>query len=462
MDVQPVMVTADQVLRVFHRDEVYLFLGAAFATVGLISVALAFLGRKFDALLLWLGIFSFLYGNRLWLQTGLLELMVPPTPLFHEMRESSNYLVTIPAFFYMRSAGFLGRLKNWLTYPLTAIMLYLTVGVFVVGPLRHFKIINRVTVIVAMLLLAIRFIREISPTREFRILRLGMLAFAAPVLWDNAVGPQFPIRLEPFGFAVFLATLGYIAARRNMDRDAQWASVEKELELAQQMQQSILPTAFPTSADFRVAARYAPMLSVAGDFYDFLPTGDREAGLLIADVSGHGLPAALIASMVKLAASSQRAHAADPAALLAGMNQVLCGNTKGQYVTAAYVYLDANTAELSYAAAAHPPMLLLRDGEVQEILENGLMLGLFEETTYATAVHRLQAGDRLLLYTDGVTEAENASEEEFGPERLFRLLRETRTLSHDATADRILESVRQWSSAQEDDLTLLVCDYRSA
>jgi sigma-B regulation protein RsbU (phosphoserine phosphatase) len=385
--------------------------------------------------------------------------MVPPSPFFHAMRESSNYLVTIPAFFYMRSAGFLGRMRNWLTYPLTAIMLYLSVGVFIVGPLPHFKIVNRFTVVVAVLLVALRFLREKSPTREFRILRSGMLASAAPVLWDNVFGPHFPIRLEPFGFAVFLATLGYIAARRNIDRDAQWASVQKELAMAQQMQQSILPTAFPASTDFRVAARYLPMLSVAGDFYDFLPTADREAGLLIADVSGHGLPAALIASMVKLAASSQRGLAADPAALLTGMNQVLCGNTQGQYVTAAYVYLDANAAELRYAAAAHPAMLLLREGEVREILENGLMLGVFEEATYAMAVQRLQAGDRLLLYTDGVTEAANASEEEFGRERLFTLLRETSMLSHDATADRILESVRRWSSAQEDDLTLLVCDY---
>jgi sigma-B regulation protein RsbU (phosphoserine phosphatase) len=90
------------------------------------------------------------------------------------------------------------------------------------------------------------------------------------------------------------------------------------------------------------------------------------------------------------------------------------------------------------------------------------MLGIFEGATYAMAVHRLQTGDRLLLYTDGVIEAANASEEEFGRERLFTLLRETRMLSHDSTADRILDSVRRWSSAQEDDLTLLVCDYGSA
>ena len=90
---------------------------------------------------------------------------------------------------------------------------------------------------------------------------------------------------------------------------------------------SILPSAYPDSGSFRIAARYVPMTAVAGDFYDFLVAERRQAGILIADVSGHGVPAALIASMVKLAATSHRASAADPAALLSGMNTVLCGNT---------------------------------------------------------------------------------------------------------------------------------------
>jgi len=202
------------------------------------------------------------------------------------------------------------------------------------------------------------------------------------------------------------------------------------------------------------------MRTVAGDFYDFPVTGDDEAGLLVADVSGHGVPAALIASMVKLAAASQRDNAADPAAFLAGMNSVLCGNTQSQFVTAAYVHLNAAAAEMRYAAAAHPPMLLLRNGEVHEVAENGLMLGAFHTATYEMAVHALRPGDRLLLYTDGIMEAANDKAEEFGRERLCALLRNAATLSHDAIADLILTTVQRWSAAQEDDLTLLVCDYQ--
>ena len=101
------------------------------------------------------------------------------------------------------------------------------------------------------------------------------------------------------------------------------------------------------------------MRTVAGDFYDFLNTTDKQTGLLIADVSGHGIPAALIASMVKLAASSQRAAADNPAGLLANMNAILCGNSQSHFVTAAYVFLDAERHEFRYAATVHPPMLLL-------------------------------------------------------------------------------------------------------
>src|SRR4029079_15495245 len=115
-----------------------------------------------------------------------------------------------------------------------------------------------------------------------------------------------------------------------------------------------------------------PMTSVAGDLYEFLVADNQHAGLFISDVSGHGVPAALIASMVKMAATSQRSHAAHPAQLLAGMNAALCGNTQGQYVTAAYVYLDAKARELRYSAAGHPAMLLLRGGVVTEVAENGM------------------------------------------------------------------------------------------
>jgi phosphoserine phosphatase RsbU/P len=330
MDAKTGVLTADEVLRVFHRDEVYLFLGAAFATVGIVTAAISIMRRKFDPLLMWLAIFAFLYGNRLWLQTGLLALMVPDSSFFRSLQASANYLVPIPAFFYFRAAGYLpGRWGRWLVYPLTAIMACLVIGVFIYGPLHIFRDVNNATIVLALLILGIYFLLTRTTDRDFRIVRFGLLTFVILALWDNIAGIYWgPSRLEPFGFLIFLSTLGYVAVHRSLERDAQLAAVSKELEVAQEIQRSILPPAFPSSRNFRVAARYAPMRSIAGDFYDFTVTGEDQAGLLIADVSGHGVPAALIASMVKMAAASQRAVAADPAAFLAGMNSALCGNTQ--------------------------------------------------------------------------------------------------------------------------------------
>jgi phosphoserine phosphatase RsbU/P len=236
-------------------------------------------------------------------------------------------------------------------------------------------------------------------------------------------------------------------------------AIQKELEVARRIQLSILPVEFPRSENFCVAARYVLMTSVAGDFYDCIVAEDKRAGLLIADVSGHCVPAALIASMVKLAATSQRAKAADPSSFLAGMNSALLGNTQNQFVTAAYVHLDSESRELRYSAAGHPPMLLLRQGSVREIEENGLMLAAFEFAKYSNATHGLEPGDRLLLYTDGILEATDASGEFFGRDSLSDLLRHTSGLPPSEVADRIIAAVGKWAVSQDDDLTVPVCDY---
>jgi len=454
--------TASQVLRTFHRDEQYLFLGAAFTTLGLLSAAFSFLQRKFDAMLFWLALFAILYGQRLWLRSGLLALTVPPSIFFDKLRDSSNYFVPIPAFFYFAAAGFLGRSGRKIAMALTVPFLCLFVGTILYGRRQSFEWINSTIIIVSLIALTIQSLRRKDSDSDFVIVRRGIVVFVAFALYNNVSGS---LELgdfrngESLGFAFFLGTLVYVTVKRTLARDHQFNEIQKELEIARRIQTDILPAAYPSSAHFRIAARYVPMTSVAGDFYDFLITNPQQAGLLIADVSGHGVPAALIASMVKLAATSQRANAADPAALLAGMNSVLHGNTQSQFVTAAYVHLDAESSTLRYSAAAHPPMLLLRGGEVTPIEENGLMLAAFSFATYATAVHSIQPGDRLLLYTDGLLEAANSSNEEFGPDRLAKLLKDTAPHDTEQAANHIVATLQNWSHAQNDDLTLLRCDY---
>src|SRR5579863_344871 len=154
----------------------------------------------------------------------------------------------------------------------------------------------------------------------------------------------------------------------------QLVEINTELEMARQIQLSILPSSTPKLTGMDIVARYVPMTSVAGDFYDFIVVDERHVGILIADVSGHGLPAALIASMLQVALAAQLGHASEPGRVLAGLNLALCGKFQHHFVTAAYVFVDMETNSISYAGAGHPPLLLWRASTrtASEVVENGL------------------------------------------------------------------------------------------
>jgi sigma-B regulation protein RsbU (phosphoserine phosphatase) len=453
--------STSDVLQAFNRDALNLFLGAAFAAAGIVSAGLAAL-RKRDPLLIYFSLFAALYGIRLWIKADLVQMEFGESTFFRHISSAIDFIIPLPAVLFFRAAGFLDRVSQVAAYVLVAVSSCLALATLAVGSFRTLDIINNVFVIAALGLLAVRFATNRHPDPDFLVTRRGLLIFIAFAFWGNVAGImklQWP-KVEPLGFVAFLGALAYVAARRTLRRDKQLGEIQKELEVARRIQLSILPSAFPKSASFHVAARYVPMTAVAGDFYDFIVGDDQHAGLLIADVSGHGVPAALIASMVKLAATSQRSNAANPSALLAGMNAALCGNTQNQFVTAAYVHLDSESRELHYSAAGHPAMLLLRRDEVFPIEENGLMLAAFDFAAYSTATHSLEPGDRLLLYTDGLIEAANAQGDFFGHDALCGVLQQTRGVpAAAAAADRIMSSVQQWSALQDDDLTVIVCDY---
>jgi len=242
----------------------------------------------------------------------------------------------------------------------------------------------------------------------------------------------------------------------------QLATINNELEMARQIQLSILPSGAPRIAGLEIVPRYVPMSAVAGDFYDFIAVDEIHLGVLIADVSGHGLPAALIASMLQVALAAQVSHAADPGRVLSGLNQSLCGKFQTNFVTAAYLFVDAEKRIIHYAGAGHPPMLFWSRSAaaVREVCENGLVLGQFPETTYDSVVFQAGLGDSCLLYTDGVVEARNPSSEQFGTARLRAFLESNASLPGGPLADKLLDALWQWSElgmgqSQSDDITLL-------
>jgi serine phosphatase RsbU (regulator of sigma subunit) len=233
----------------------------------------------------------------------------------------------------------------------------------------------------------------------------------------------------------------------------QLVTIQKELETARQIQLSILPSEIPKIEGLDIAARYVPMTSVAGDFYDFIVADEKHIGVLVADVSGHGMPAALIASMLKIALSAQVAHVADPAQVLLGLNQALCGKFQHHFVTAAYLYLDMQKQTLTYAGAGHPPLLLWGDSEgVRSVEENGLFLGKFSFATYTSVELPLKAGDRILLYTDGIPETTNPEGVEFGAECFKQFLEKDQSASANRFADSLIEEMSRWSARGAEDL----------
>jgi len=249
---------------------------------------------------------------------------------------------------------------------------------------------------------------------------------------------------------------------------AQLLALNNELEMAREIQLSILPHSIPQLPDLKIAARFLPMTSVAGDFYDFIRIDEKHIGILIADVSGQGLPSALIASMLQVALKGQTHHATEPAKVLAGLNLALCGKFTQNFVTAAYLYMDLENHLLRYAGAGHPPVLQWRNstGKTAQVLENGLILGMIEEASYEALEFPLEPRDRHVLYTDGVIEASNPAQELYGTDRFMRFMDSNKALDTDNFADACLAEIARWSGqsgeqSQQDDITLLVIDYKN-
>ena len=296
------------------------------------------------------------------------------------------------------------------------------------------------------------------------VLLAGTVAFAVEGLSANlarSLGQPMPRIFDALGFAALLFSFGYVALQTVEASERRLLAIENELAVARRLQLSILPAALPELDRVRIAAAYEPMTEVAGDFYEFLPVDRHRAGFVVADVSGHGVPAALIASMIKVAVQSAAAWAPDPTQLLQRLGKAL--HLRGQYVTAAYLWLDTETRTARYSAAGHPPLVLWRasSSSMTRIESNGLLFGVEADSEYPTCEIPFERGDRFLLHTDGLTEPESVSGEPFGDSRLEGVLRECRSEPAEEISRRLLAAVTAWRPAsvpQQDDITFLVID----
>ena len=298
------------------------------------------------------------------------------------------------------------------------------------------------------------------------VLALGSVLFALEALFVNLLRPfgfESGRIWDSLAFAVLLFSFGYVALQTIFANERRLLSIDNELAVARQLQFSILPTTTPEIRNLRIAAVYEPMTEVAGDFYEFLAVDEHRAGFLVADVSGHGVPAALIASMIKVAAQSVAAWADDPGELLRRLGVILSGQLRGQFVSAAYLWLDLETRRARYSAAGHPPLLCWRasNSELQRIESNGLLFGVIPDAIYPMCDVSFAVGDRFLMYTDGISEPENAAGDSFGDRRREQVVRGSQSSTASELSGTLLAEVRKWqpsATTQQDDITLIVID----
>jgi sigma-B regulation protein RsbU (phosphoserine phosphatase) len=457
------------------RDQVAsIIVGALFLFAGLATCGIAAIRRGTGVrTLMWLGIWCVMFGTR---------------PLAHSLADvgllpnwfqvSLPYLDTVVRYLILVVGALtflqlsLGKLRVFLQ---VVIFVGLAMGLAGIGffifsgspdkLIPYDQLLGTCTLLVLLPVLTVpRLSRKFLVIADSGVLAVGTLVFAIEALYVNVTRPlghQTPAIFDTLGFAVFLLSLGYVALRSIFANERRLLSIENELAIAREIQSSILPSSSPELKDLRITAAYRPMTAVAGDFYDFIPLDQHRVGVLVADVSGHGVPAALIAAMIKVALQSVMPSAHDPREVLRGLNRILSGQLRDQFVTAAYLVIDTQNRKALYSAAGHPPMLRSRGSKLERIESNGIVFGVMPDPDYPVCDMAINPGDRFLLYTDGVIEPENASGDSFGDCKLEQVVRNNQLRPPSELVDQLLFEIRHWqpaSLAQQDDITLIVID----
>jgi len=266
-------------------------------------------------------------------------------------------------------------------------------------------------------------------------------------------------------FTTFFMALVYAIRWKTLlvERVEKTAREAQELRMAAEIQQALLPPRRRTGSSYEAAGASLPCRTIGGDFFEYFDFTSGRMGFALGDVAGKGPPAAILAAMVQGILTT---HANEgPAATMTRVNDALCRRSiEGRFATMAYVVLDPGGALTSCSAGHNPAVLLRANGAVERPDKGGLVLGAFETARYEEEAIALRQGDTLVLYSDGVTDAEDPGGEQYGEERLLETLAGSERRAPDDILERVLSSVRTFAAEQPpaDDVTVLVIRYGGA
>ena len=241
--------------------------------------------------------------------------------------------------------------------------------------------------------------------------------------------------------------------------------IKIDINLARRVQQNLIPLKPLIIPELEIASHYKPIEEVGGDFFEFMPSSEKTLGLFISDVSGHGISAAFVTAMLKVACSMFRSVSFYPGEFLMNLNNYIYGKISDNFLTVSYNVFDYKNKLLKYANAGHPNPFIYRkkSGELIELEAAGTVVGAFSGLTYEEKEITLECGDRILFYTDGLIEVVNKNDELYGEERLALCLKENINKPLDDFLKIIMDEVDLYRSGTEiqDDIAIIAVDVKS-
>jgi serine phosphatase RsbU (regulator of sigma subunit) len=252
---------------------------------------------------------------------------------------------------------------------------------------------------------------------------------------------------------------------RNQDLHHKQQLIDYDLRLAHNIQQELLPQVYPKIAGVQISAANFQVGEIGGDCFDFYKLGEKKLGAFIGDVSGKGIAAALVMSMVTILFSQLKDRFDSPAKILSRVNDIMYrhfGSQHSIYLTCFFMTIDTETMTLTYSCAGHmPPLLFRRDtGEVANLEAEGFGLGMFNNIIYEEKTKAVNPGDKIILYTDGITDCRNQTGEMFGHDRLLELIRNNADANSYRLTHFVVEELEEFAgkATRQDDLTLLIIE----
>ncbi len=251
-----------------------------------------------------------------------------------------------------------------------------------------------------------------------------------------------------------------IESARLYDEEKSLKIIEEELNFATDIQTNLLPKINPQIDGFDIAGKSIPAKEVGGDYYDFIPIDENKNAICLGDISGHGMPAAMLMANLQATLRGQALFSSSAGECLTRANKLLYRSTDLQkYATLFYGILDTIESTFHFSNAGHnPPFLIASDKKITRLIKGGTVLGFMEDYQFEEDSIKLNAGDSVIIYSDGITEAENKKDKEFGEDRLLAILTENMKSTADTIIEKVFEAVKSYvkEGPQSDDITIVV------